>query len=77
MSELVKLSLPIMASNLLQTMYNMVDAYFWENWERRRLAPLDCLNISNFIIVFGVAFSVANTTMLSQSYGITRKTKNG
>ncbi len=70
LTELVKLSLPIMASNLLQTMYNMVDAYFLGKLGKEAIsAPSIVFNISNFIIVFGVAFSVAGTTMLSQSYG--------
>lgn len=76
MSELVKLSLPIMASNLLQTMYNMVDAYFLGKLGKEAIsAPSIVSNISNFIIVFGVAFSVAGTTMLSQSYGNNPKNK--
>ncbi|NLA93427.1 MAG: MATE family efflux transporter [Spirochaetales bacterium] len=70
LTELIKLSLPIMASNLLQTMYNMVDAYFLGKLGKEAIsAPSIVFNISNFIIVFGVAFSVAGTTMLSQSYG--------
>jgi len=76
LKELLTLSLPIMASNLLQTMYNMVDAYFLGKLGKEAIsAPSIVFNISNFIIVFGTAFTVAGTTMLSQSYGADKENR--
>lgn len=67
------LSLPIMVSNLLQTLYNMADAYFLGKLGKEAIsAPSITMNVSNFIIVFGAAFSIAGTTMLSQAYGADR-----
>lgn len=75
-SQLMKISLPIMASNLLQTMYNMVDAYFLGKLGKEAIsAPSITMNISNFIIVFGAAFAVAGTTMVSQAYGANQDNK--
>ena len=73
-SQLMKISLPIMASNLLQIMYSMVDAYFLGKLGKEAIsAPSITMNISNFIIVFGAAFSVAGTTMVSQAFGANRE----
>ncbi|MDD4764041.1 MAG: MATE family efflux transporter, partial [Sphaerochaetaceae bacterium] len=61
-SQLMKVSLPIMASNLLQTLYNLVDAYYLGKLGKEAIsAPSITMNISNFIIVFGVGFSIAGT----------------
>ncbi|MGE0075775.1 MAG: MATE family efflux transporter, partial [Sphaerochaetaceae bacterium] len=65
-----------MTSNLLQTMYNMVDAFFLGKLGKEAIsAPSITMHISNFIIVFGVAFSVAGTTMVSQAYGANRNNR--
>lgn len=65
-----------MASNLLQTLYAMVDAYFLGKLGKEAIsAPSITMNISNFIIVFGAAFAVAGTTMISQSYGANRENR--
>ena len=72
----MRLSLPIMTSNLLQTLYNMADAYFLGKLGKEAIsAPSITMNISNFIIVFGAAFSIAGTTMLSQAYGANRENR--
>lgn len=69
-SQLMRISLPIMVSNLLQTLYTMVDTYFLGRLGKEAIsAPSITMNISNFIIVFGTAFSIAGTTMISQAYG--------
>lgn len=69
-AQLMRISIPIMASNFLQTMYNMVDTYFLGKLGKEAIsAPSITMNISNFIIVFGTAFSIAGTTMISQAYG--------
>src|SRR5690554_3569012 len=75
--QLLQLSLPIMISNLLQTLYNMADAYFLGKLGKEAIsAPSITMNISNFIIVFGAAFSIAGTTMLSQAYGANKDNHN-
>ncbi len=72
----MRISIPIMASNLLQTMYNMVDTFFLGKLGKEAIsAPSITMNISNFIIVFGTAFSIAGTTMISQAYGADRKNR--
>lgn len=74
--QLMCISLPIMTSNLLQTMYNMVDAFFLGKLGKEAIsAPSITMHISNFIIVFGVAFSIAGTTMVSQAYGANRNNR--
>ncbi len=68
--ELLILSMPIMLGNLLQVFYNTADAFFLGKLGKEAIsAPSITMNISNFIIVFGVAFSVAGTTMIAQAYG--------
>lgn len=75
--QLMAISLPIMASNLLQTLYNMVDAYFLGKLGKEAIsAPSITMNVSNFIIVFGAAFSIAGTTMISQAYGGDKKNRD-
>ncbi|MFA5513579.1 MAG: MATE family efflux transporter [Sphaerochaetaceae bacterium] len=74
--QLLRLSLPIMIGNLLQTLYNMADAFFLGKLGKEAIsAPSITMNISNFIIVFGAAFSIAGTTMLSQAYGANKENK--
>jgi len=74
--QLMLLSMPIMASNLLQTLYNMADAYFLGKLGKEAIsAPSITMNVSNFLIVFGAAFSIAGTTMLSQAYGANRENR--
>jgi putative MATE family efflux protein len=74
--QLMRLSLPIMAGNLLQTLYNMADTFFLGKLGKEAIsAPSITMNISNFIIVFGAAFSIAGTTMISQVYGADRNNR--
>ncbi|MGI6433529.1 MAG: MATE family efflux transporter [Sphaerochaetaceae bacterium] len=74
--ELMSLSLPIMASNLLQTLYNMADAFFLGKLGTEAIsAPSITMNVSNFIIVFGAAFTVAGTTLVSQAYGADKQNR--
>lgn len=57
-------------------MYNMVDAYFLGKLGKEAIsAPSITMNISNFIIVFGAAFAVAGTTMVSQAYGANQENR--
>jgi len=74
--QLMRISLPIMASNLLQTLYTMADTFFLGKLGKEALsAPSITQNVSNFIIVFGTAFSIAGTTMISQAYGANNKNR--
>lgn len=69
-SQLLRVSMPIIASNLLQTLYNMVDAYYLGKLGKEAIsAPSITMNVSIFIIAFGVGFSIAGTTMIAQAHG--------
>ena len=68
--QLLRVALPIMLANLLQTLYNMVDAYYLGKLGKEAIsAPSITMNVSIFIIAFGVGFSIAGTTMIAQAYG--------
>lgn len=72
--QLMSLSLPIMIGNLLQTLYNMADAFFLGKLGTEAIsAPSITMSVSNFIVVFGAAFTVAGTTMVSQAYGANKE----
>ena len=75
--ELLVLSMPIMVSNLLQVLYNTVDAFYLGKIGKEAIsAPSITMNISNFIIIFGAAFSVSGTTMIAQAFGNDSHNKN-
>ncbi len=68
--QLLVVALPIVGTNLLQTLYNLIDTWFLGRLGAEALsAPSITMNISNFLIVFGTAFSIAGTTLISQTYG--------
>ncbi len=68
--EVLTISFPIMLGNLLQVFYNAVDSYFLGKLGKEALsAPSITMFISNFVIVFGLAFTMAGTTVISQYYG--------
>lgn len=72
--ELFVISLPIMAANLLQSLYNLGDTYFLGKMGAEAVAaPSITNNISSFLIVFGTGFSLAGTTLIGQSYGRTKQ----
>lgn len=72
--ELFLIAIPIMAANLLQSLYNLGDTFFLGKLGAEAVsAPSITNNISNFLIVFGTGFSLAGTTLISQSYGRTKK----
>lgn len=74
--ELLLISMPIMIGNLMQVLYNTVDAFYLGKLGKEAIsAPSITMNISNFIIMFGAAFSVAGTTMIAQAYGNDEKDK--
>ncbi len=70
LSQLWKLAIPIMIGNLLQSLYNLVDAYFLGKLGPNQMAaPGMVFPIIFFLIVFASAFGMAGTTLISQSWG--------
>ena len=68
--SLLQLALPIMAANLLQTLYNLADTYFLGKLGTEAVtAPSISFNLIFFLIVFGNGFALAGTTMISQAKG--------
>jgi putative MATE family efflux protein len=68
--SLVTLALPIMLNNLLQMLYNLVDAFFLGRVSAAALtAPTISFTMIFFLVVFGMAFSMAGTTLIAQSKG--------
>ncbi len=68
--KLLALALPIMGANLLQMLYNLVDAYFLGKLGSEALsAPSVSFSIVFFMIIFGSGFSMAGTTLISQAKG--------
>jgi|YNPMSStandDraft_1061717.scaffolds.fasta_scaffold00771_14 putative MATE family efflux protein len=68
--SIIKLSLPIMLTNFIQSIYNITDAYFLGKVGLNELtAPAISMNIIFFFIVFGNSFSQATITLISQSKG--------
>ena len=68
--KLLLLALPIMAGNLLQTMYNLVDAFFLGKLGKVAIsAPSVAFPIIFFLAVFAFGFSTAGTTLISQAKG--------
>ncbi|TVQ25391.1 MAG: MATE family efflux transporter [Spirochaetaceae bacterium] len=67
---LLALAVPIMLNNLLQMLYNLVDAYFLGRISAAALsAPTISFTLIFFIVVFGLGFSMAGTTLIAQSKG--------
>jgi putative MATE family efflux protein len=59
-----------MASNLVQTLYNLVDAYFLGKLGEAELsAPTIAFPVIFFLILFGIGFSMAGTTLIAQAKG--------
>ena len=67
---LLRLSLPVLVTILLQTLYNMADAFWLGKLGREALpAPGISFPILFFFISFGAGFSVAGTALVSQYTG--------
>ena len=68
--KLIALAAPIMAGNLLQTFYNLVDVYFLGKLGRVAItAPSIAFPVIYFLVVFAFGFSIAGTTLISQVKG--------
>ena len=67
---LIKLAVPIMLANMLQTMYNLADAFFLGRIGREAVsAPSISFTLIWFTVVFGMGMTIAGTTLISQSKG--------
>lgn len=68
--RLLALALPIMGASFLQTLYNLADTFFLGRLGREAVsAPSIAFNIIMFLVVFGVGFAMAATTLISQAKG--------
>jgi Na+-driven multidrug efflux pump len=68
--RLRRLSIPIMLTNLLQMTYNLVDAWYLGKLGAAAVsAPAMSFSFIMFLAVFGIGFSMAGTTLVSQSHG--------
>jgi putative MATE family efflux protein len=68
--SLMRLSLPVMATFMLQTLYSMADAFWLGKLGREAIsAPGICFPILFFFVSFGAGFSVAGTTLVAQYTG--------
>ena len=73
-SRLLHLAVPIMLTNLLQVAYGLVDAWFLGRLSAEAVsAPAIAFNVVFFLSVFGMAFSQAGTTLVSQAHGAGRR----
>ncbi len=71
---LLRLSLPVMATFLLQTLYNMADAFWLGKLGREAIsAPGISFSILFFFVSLGAGFSVAGTALVSQYIGSGQK----
>jgi len=67
---LMRIALPLMAGNLVQTLYNLTDTFFLGKLGKAELsAPTIAFPIIFFLILFGIGFSLAGTTLIAQSKG--------
>jgi len=67
---LIKLALPIMLSNLIQTVYNITDTYFVSGLGDTEVAATGFVwNLVFLVISLGLGFSVAGRSMISQYVG--------
>lgn len=68
--SLITLAVPIMLNNLLQMLYNLVDAFFLGKIGPAAVAaPTISFTMIFFLAVFGMSFSMAGTTLIAQSKG--------
>jgi putative MATE family efflux protein len=68
--QLTKIALPLMAGNLVQTLYNLTDTYFLGKLGPEELsAPTIAFPIIFFLILFGIGLSMAGTTLIARAKG--------
>ncbi|MFO7849106.1 MAG: MATE family efflux transporter [Spirochaetia bacterium] len=68
--RLLKIALPLMAGNFVQTLYNLTDTFFLGKLGAKELsAPTIAFPIIFFLILFGIGLSMAGTTLIAQAKG--------
>lgn len=68
--KILTIALPVVASNLIETLYNLVDAFFLGKLGTAQIsAPSISFSIMLFLIVFGGGISAAGTTLIAQAKG--------
>lgn len=64
------IALPVIAGSLIETLYNLTDAFFLGKLGSAEIsAPSISFSITFFLIVFGIGFSGAGTTLIAQAKG--------
>jgi putative MATE family efflux protein len=67
---LVRLAIPIMLNNLLQMLLNLADTFFLGRIGAAAMsAPSISFTLIFFLVVFGMSFAMAGTTLIAQSTG--------
>lgn len=67
---ILMLSLPIMANNFIQTIYNLTDTYFVSKLGTTQLAAMQFVWPMVFLLIsLGIGFTMAGTTLISQYIG--------
>src|SRR6056297_1479201 len=70
LTPLMKIALPLMAGNFVQTLYNLTDTFFLGKLGTEELsAPTIAFPIIFFLILFGIGLSMAGTTLIAQAKG--------
>jgi len=69
-SSIIKLSLPVVVSNLLQTIYNLIDAFWLGRFSRGAVASISfSFPVLFLLISLGAGLTVAGTILVSQFFG--------
>jgi MATE family, multidrug efflux pump len=67
---LIRLAIPIMLNNLLQMLLNLADTFYLGKLGAAAVsAPTISFNFIFFLVVFGMSFGMAGTTLIAQSKG--------
>jgi putative MATE family efflux protein len=73
LEELIILGLPVMFANLVQTLYNLVDAFWLGKVGKAALsAPTITFNVAFVLIAFSMGVSVGGSTLVAQFTGAKR-----
>jgi putative MATE family efflux protein len=68
--KMLAIALPVVASNLIETLYNLVDAFFLGKLGAAEIsAPSISFSVMLFLIVFGGGIAGAGTTLIAQAKG--------
>ncbi len=74
LEELIILGFPVMIANLVQTLYNLVDAFWLGKVGKAALtAPTITFNVAFVLIAFSMGISVGGSTLVAQFTGAERE----